>query len=48
MNAGDEWIYFDYVPGEAEVRGGSAAVIGRVCVIGSDLNEAEIEKLFNN
>ena len=30
-----QWIYFDYVPGESELRRGSAAVTGRLCVIGS-------------
>ena len=41
-----KWIYFDYVPGEPDVRTGAAAVIGRICVIGSKLNEENIEKLF--
>ena len=41
-----EWIHFDYVPGEPDVRVGSAGVIGRLCVIGSKLDEAEIKKLF--
>ena len=41
-----EWIHFDYVPGEVDVRTGSAAVIGRICVIGSGLNELKIEELF--
>lgn len=41
------WIYFDYVPGQADVREGSAAVIGRICVIGADINEAALEKLFS-
>ncbi len=40
------WIHFDYVPGEPDVRRGSASVIGRLCVIGSKLNESEIEKMF--
>ncbi|MBO5743880.1 MAG: GTP-binding protein, partial [Clostridia bacterium] len=34
-----KWIHFDYVPGEPVVREGSAAVIGRICVIGSKINE---------
>ena len=42
----DEWIYFDYVPGEYDVRSGSAAVIGRLCVIGSNINKDNIIKLF--
>ena len=40
------WIHFDYVPEEHNVRMGSAAVIGKLCVIGSQLNEAEVVKLF--
>ena len=40
------WIHFDYVPGEPDVRTGSSAVMGRLCVIGSKLNEGEIKKLF--
>ncbi len=41
------WIHFDYVPGETDIRTGSAGLIGRICVIGSKLNEAEIAALFN-
>ena len=40
------WIHFDYVPEEHNVRMGSAAVIGKLCVIGSQLVEAEVQKLF--
>ena len=40
------FIHFDYVPGEPDVRDGSAAIIGRLCVIGSNLNKEAIEKLF--
>lgn len=40
------WIYFDYVPGTPDVRSGSAAVTGRICVIGSALNEENLGKLF--
>ena len=40
------WIHFDYVPGEADVRMGSAAVIGKLCVIGSKLDEAAVAGLF--
>ena len=36
------WIHFDYVPGEIDIRTGSAGVTGRLCVIGSKLNEAAI------
>jgi len=42
-----EWIHFDYVPDEPNVRNGSASVIGRICVIGSQINEDAIAKLFN-
>ena len=43
--AGD-WIYFDYVPGEVDIRRGGAAVIGRFCVIGSKINEQALKELF--
>lgn len=42
-----EWIHFDYVPGEADIRSGSADVIGRLCVIGSKIDKEKIKKLFN-
>ena len=41
-----EWIHFDYVPGEPDVRCGRAGVIGRFCVIGSLLNNEKIKELF--
>ena len=41
-----EWIHFDYVPGEVDVRRGSAGVIGRICVIGSNVNEHAVKELF--
>lgn len=40
------WIHFDYVPGEPDVRTGSAATIGRLCVIGSKISEKAIAELF--
>ena len=40
------WIHFDYVPGEQNVRVGAAAVIGKLCVIGSKLDEAGVSTLF--
>ena len=48
MVAGDDgqWIYFDMVPGECEVRNGAAEFTGRLCVIGSKLNEKALEELF--
>ena len=41
-----KWIYFDYVPGEADVRIGSPETIGKICVIGSKINEEAIAALF--
>ena len=41
-----QWIHFDYVPGEPDVRNGAPGIIGRLCVIGANLNESEIKKLF--
>lgn len=40
------WIHFDYVPGEADVRTGGADYTGRLCVIGSKLNEQALANLF--
>lgn len=40
------WIYFDMVPEEYEVRSGAAEYTGRICVIGSGLNEEKLEELF--
>ena len=40
------WIHFDYVPEEENVRMGSAAVIGKLCVIGSKLDEKAVAALF--
>ena len=42
----ERWIHFDYVPGESDIRDGCAMVTGRVCVIGSKLNEPAIAALF--
>ncbi|MFI3208536.1 MAG: GTP-binding protein [Eubacteriales bacterium] len=40
------WIYFDYVPGEVEVREGIPCTTGKICVIGANINEANLNKLF--
>ena len=40
------WVHFDYTPGEKDVRPGGANVAGRVCVIGSRLQETAIKELF--
>ncbi len=44
--AGNDWIHFDYVPGEPDVRSGAPAVIGRLCVIGAKLNIPALSELF--
>ncbi len=46
--AGDDgnWIHFDYVPGEPDIRTGSAGIIGRLCVIGSGLKIDAIGELL--
>ena len=41
-----EWLYFDYVPGESDIRTGKAAVIGRLCVIGANIREEALKALF--
>ena len=41
-----QWIHFDYVPGEPEVRTGSAETTGLICVIGVGLDKEAIEELF--
>ena len=47
VDAGDgKWLYFDYVPGEADIRRGESAVTGRFCVIGSKINEKALKELF--
>ena len=40
------WIHFDYVPEEADIRTGGADITGKLCVIGSKLDEAAIDKLL--
>ena len=42
-----QWLYFDYVPGEIQIRRGSPAVTGRFCVIGSHIREDALKELFN-
>ena len=42
-----EWFHFDLVPEETELRRGAADYTGRICVIGSNLNEATIKELFH-
>ena len=44
--ADGEWIHFDYVPEEINIRRGTAEVTGRLCVIGSELKEDALRALF--
>lgn len=44
--ADGNWLHFDYVPGEPDVRNGGADIIGRICVIGSKINEQALLELF--
>ncbi len=41
------WVYFDYVPGESNVRNGRPDVTGKFCVIGSGLKEDALHRLFS-
>ena len=41
-----KWIHFDYIPGEPDVRCGSAGIIGRLCVIGAGIDKEKIKELF--
>ena len=47
QNAAGGWFQFDYVPGEIDIREGSADYTGRLCVIGADLNEKALTELFH-
>ena len=48
LNAEDgDWLYFDYVPGEIDIRRGSPEVTGRFCVIGAHIKEAALKELFS-
>ncbi len=40
------WLHFDYVPGEYNVRSGSAEITGKLCVIGAELDQQDIAELF--
>ena len=42
-----DWIYFDYIPGSIDIRRGTPDVIGKLCVIGSDINKEKINEIFN-
>ena len=42
-----QWIHFDYVPGEPEVRTGGPEPTGMICVIGVDIKEDAVRELFD-
>ena len=42
-----EWIYFDYIPGTIDIRRGNPDVIGKLCVIGSNIDKDKIKAIFN-
>ena len=46
VDSADQWLYFDYVPEEKEVRTGSACFTGKICVIGAELKEEKLSELF--
>lgn len=46
VNGKEDWIYFDFVPGETDIRTGAPAVTGRLCVIGCGLDEEKLKTLF--
>ena len=41
-----KWLHFDYVPGESDIRYGSADYTGRLCVIGTGIHEGALKELF--
>jgi hypothetical protein len=45
-NTDGTWMHFDYVPGHADIRNGSADITGRICVIGSEIDQTKLVKLF--
>ena len=45
-SADGRWIHFDYTPGETEIRYGTPEVTGRLCVIGSKIDEDNLKNLF--
>ncbi len=46
QNADGGWIHYDYVPGCPDVRDGGADITGRICVIGSEIDEHKLAQLF--
>lgn len=46
QSADGEWLHFDYVPGESEIRTGAASYTGQICVIGAELKKDKLAELF--
>lgn len=46
QGADGEWLHFDYVPGESEIRTGAASYTGQICVIGAELKKDKLAELF--
>ena len=46
QNPDGEWLHFDYVPGESEIRTGAASYTGQICVIGAELKKDKLAELF--
>ncbi len=44
---GEHWLYFDYVPGQFEIREGNKDYIGKICVIAAGYTEDELKDIFN-
>ena len=45
-NTDNTWLHFDYMPDFIDIRSGNADIIGRICIIGSNINEETIKSLF--
>ena len=41
-----KWLHFDYIPGEIDIREGTAGIIGRLCVIGAGLDDEKLAEIF--
>ena len=46
-NTDGTWIYYDLVPGEYELRSGEPEITGKICVIGTKLDEGKLKEVFH-
>ena len=46
-NTDGTWIYYDLVPGEYELRSGEPEITGKICVIGTKLDESKLKEVFH-